>query len=236
MNKTFLIYGVSKGLGKAMIEGLAEPTDRVYGVSRTEPSASHPNFNWIKADLATLTSAQEIKHVIKDEPIDYLIYNVGIWESTAFTDQYRFEETSDIETINMIQTNITSCILNLKMMLANLKKSPNAKIILIGSTWGLDNHNGQEVTFSATKYALRGVVQSLRESLRQDRIGISIVNLGYLATEYPLEVKAEEIIAQTHGTLIPLSDVLSAIRFILNTSTACCVKEIDMPAMMDMNV
>lgn len=236
MNKTFLIYGVSKGLGKAMIEGLAAPADKIYGVSRSEPTSNHPNFHWIKADLATLTSAQEIKQVIKDEPIDYLIYNVGIWESHAFTDEYRFDESSDIETINMIQTNITSCILNLKMMLANLKKSPNAKIILIGSTWGLDNHNGQEVTFSATKYALRGVVQSLRETLRQHQIGISIINLGYLATEYSLDVTAEEVIALTQGSLIPLSDVLSAIRFILNTSKACCVKEIDMPAMMDLNV
>ncbi|WP_323086631.1 SDR family oxidoreductase [Providencia alcalifaciens] len=236
MAKKFLIYGVSKGLGKALVEGVPNQTDTVYGVSRTEPPFGDAQFHWIPADLSDTQSASIIKKQLSEKPIDTLIYNVGIWEKLAFTEEYDFESTSDIELLTMIQTNISACLLNLKALLSNLRLGTNSKIILIGSTWGLDNHNGKEVTFSATKYALRGIVQSLRETLRQDNIGISILNLGYLATEYPLSMPVSEVIEKSEGALIPLQDVVNAVRFILSTSSATCVKEITMPAMLDENV
>ncbi|GAB1440782.1 SDR family oxidoreductase [Providencia sp.] len=236
MSKTYLIYGVSKGLGKALVQGIPTSEDTTYGVSRSKPPFEHANFHWIQTDLNDMQCANTIKNVIKQQPIDTLIYNVGIWEKLAFSDEYQFETTDDIELLNMIQTNISACLLNLKALLPNLRLAQNSKVILIGSTWGLDNHNGKEVTFSATKYALRGIVQSLRETLRKDKIGISILNLGYLATEYPLSVPVSEVIEKSNGQLIPLQDVINAVRFILSTSNATCVKEITMPAMMDENV
>nr|ELR5251662.1 SDR family oxidoreductase [Providencia rettgeri] len=236
MSKTYLIYGVSKGLGKALVEGIPTNEELVYGVSRSKPPFEQSNFTWLPADLNDSQSANIIKDKIKEQPINTLIYNVGIWENLAFSDDYQFETTDDLELLNIIQTNISACLLNLKMLLPNLRSAENSKIILIGSTWGLDNHNGKEVAFSATKYALRGIVQSLRETLREDKIGISIINLGYLATEYPLSVPVAEVIEKSHGQLIPLQDVVNAVRFILSTSNATCVKEITMPAMMDLNV
>ena len=203
MSNTFLIYGVSKGLGKAIVEGIPSNNDTIYGVSRSCPPFKQANFHWIQVDLSQADCAQHVKNTLTDRPIHTLIYNVGIWETFAFTDEYAFEDTDDIELLNLIQTNITACLLNLKMMLSNLRLAQNSKIILIGSTWGLDNHKGKEVAFSATKYALRGIVQSLRETLRQDRIGISILNLGYLATEYPLSLPADEVIKKSNGYLIP---------------------------------
>jgi short-subunit dehydrogenase len=107
---------------------------------------------------------------------------------------------------------------------------------LIGSTWGVDNHNGKELVFSATKYALRGIAQSLREILRNDLIGVSVLNLGYLATEYEVDVPTATVLAETNHALIPLSDVILAIKFIISTSNASCVKEILMPAMKDENI
>lgn len=236
MSKTYLIYGVSKGLGKALVEGIPTNEELVYGVSRSKPPFEQSNFTWLPADLNDSQSANIIKDKVKEQPINTLIYNVGIWENLAFSDDYQFETTDDFELLNIIQTNISACLLNLKMLLPNLRSAENSKIILIGSTWGLDNHNGKEVAFSATKYALRGIVQSLRETLREDKIGISIINLGYLATEYPLSVPVAEVIEKSHGQLIPLQDVVNAVRFILSTSNATCVKEITMPAMMDLNV
>ncbi|EMJ7520245.1 SDR family oxidoreductase [Providencia rettgeri] len=236
MSKTYLIYGVSKGLGKALVEGIPTNKELVYGVSRSKPPFEQSNFTWLPADLNDSQSANIIKDKVKEQPINTLIYNVGIWENLAFSDDYQFETTDDLELLNIIQTNISACLLNLKMLLPNLRSAENSKIILIGSTWGLDNHNGKEVAFSATKYALRGIVQSLRETLREDKIGISIINLGYLATEYPLSVPVAEVIEKSHGQLIPLQDVVNAVRFILSTSNATCVKEITMPAMMDLNV
>ncbi|MDR2223221.1 MAG: SDR family oxidoreductase [Flavobacteriaceae bacterium] len=236
---TYLIIGTSKGLGQAISHAIPTTEDKVYGVSRSNNTAKDQpaNFQWIGADLSDPTSAvKQITEQIGSQPLDYLIYNVGIWEHNAFSDTYSFDQNTQQEILTMINTNIASCILLIQSLLDNLKQSKNAKIILIGSTWGLDNHKGKEVTFSATKFALRGMVHALRENLRDDKIGVSILNLGYLATEYGYQDTVEQIITQSNGELIPLQDVLQAIRFIQSTSTATCVKEINMPAMMDTNM
>ena len=236
LSKNFLIYGVSKGLGKAIIQSIPESHDVIYGISRSIP-ISMANLNWIEADLSSSeTSVHQIKEIINDNKIDVLIYNVGIWETNAFTDEYDFEKISPLEINQMISTNITTCIQSLQALLKNLRASNNAKVILIGSTWGVENHNGKELIFSATKFALRGVAESLREILRNDLIGVSILNLGYLATEYEIDTPIEKILKETDYSLIPLADVIHAIKFIMSTSKGACVKEILMPAMKDINV
>lgn len=236
LSKNFLIYGVSKGLGKAIIQSIPESHDVIYGISRSIP-ISMANLNWIEADLSSSeTSVHQIKEIINDNKIDVLIYNVGIWETNAFTDEYDFEKISPLEINQMISTNITTCIQSLQALLKNLRASKNAKVILIGSTWGVENHNGKELIFSATKFALRGVAESLREILRNDLIGVSILNLGYLATEYEIDTAIDKVLKETDYSLIPLADVIHAIKFIMSTSKGTCVKEILMPAMKDINV
>mgnify|MGYP003600297562 FL=1 len=236
LSKNFLIYGVSKGLGKAIIQSIPESHDVIYGISRSIP-ISMANLNWIEADLSSSeTSVHQIKEIINDNKIDVLIYNVGIWETNAFTDEYDFEKISPLEINQMISTNITTCIQSLQALLKNLRASNNAKVILIGSTWGVENHNGKELIFSATKFALRGVAESLREILRNDLIGVSILNLGYLATEYEIDTHIDKVLKETDYSLIPLADVIHAIKFIMSTSKGTCVKEILMPAMKDINV
>lgn len=85
-NKTFLIYGVSKGLGKAIVQAVPKPTDTIYGVSRTQPQEIQ-NLNWICTDLSEPEQAvSEVKTVIGQQKVDVLIYNVGIWEQQAFSD------------------------------------------------------------------------------------------------------------------------------------------------------
>ncbi|MGE8644633.1 SDR family oxidoreductase [Acinetobacter vivianii] len=234
--KTFLIYGVSKGLGKAIVKTVPKPTDTIYGVSRTQPKEI-PNLSWICTDLSNPKQAvSDVKTVIGQQKIDVLIYNVGIWEQQAFSKDYNFENVSAAEIYQIINTNITTCILSIQSLIENLKLSDNTKIILIGSTWGVDNHNGKELVFSTTKFALRGIVQSLREILREHLIGVSVLNLGYLASEYESDKSTQAILEETKYSLIPLSDVIQAIHFIISTSKAACIKEILMPAMLDKNI
>ncbi len=229
-NKTYLIFGVSKGLGRAIAQQLPNNDDIVFGVSRSKPDYldEQNNMRWIAADLSVPGSATRVlMEEIRDQKVDYFIYNVGIWEEFAFSPDYDFQNVPENEIISIINTNITSCLLTVQSIIDNLKQANNAKVIFIGSTWGLENHKGKEVVFSASKFALRGIVHALRENLRLHKIGVSILNLGYLATD------AEQ---QASDELIPLADVIAALRFILTTSNLSCVKEIDMPAMQDDNI
>ena len=116
-----------------------------------------------------------------------------------------------------------------------MRLSKNAKIILIGSTW-VPNEQGKESVFSATQFGLKGIAESLREIVREDQIGVSVLSLGYLATEFTIDVPVNMVLEESDYSLIPLQDVLLAIQFIAATSPATCVKEIIMPAMADENV
>lgn len=65
---------------------------------------------------------------------------------------------------------------------------------------------------------------------------MSVMNLGYLANDYKIDKSIQDVLEQTEYSLIPLADVIQAIHFIISTSKATCVKEILMPAMLDINV
>ena len=51
-----------------------------------------------------------------------------------------------------------------------------------------------------------------------------------------MSIPTEQVLKETSYTLIPLSDVIKAIQFIISTSKATCIKEILMPAMLDQNI
>jgi 3-oxoacyl-[acyl-carrier protein] reductase len=98
---------------------------------------------------------------------------------------------------------------------------------------GLQNHNKKEVVFSVTRFAMQGIIHSLRTHVREHNIAVTIINLGDLATQYGYE-EGTEIVTEKHkGELIPIADVLRALRFIISTTNATCIKEITMPSMKD---
>lgn len=237
--RNILVYGVSRGLGAAIFKKFPQSEDVIFGVSRSVPSFINEakSSYWIQADLGKPEeSAEKVAEALGANSLDILIYNVGIWETKGFSDDYDFESVPATEISQMITTNVTAAILHLQTLLPNLRLSNNAKVILIGSTSGLANNKRKEVIFSATKFALKGIAESLREIVREDQIGVSVLSLGYLATEFEIDVPVNRVLEESDYTLIPLQDVLSAINFIAATSTATCVKEIIMPAMADENV
>jgi NAD(P)-dependent dehydrogenase (short-subunit alcohol dehydrogenase family) len=68
-----------------------------------------------------------------------------------------------------------------------LRQAQNPKIIFMGALSGLDNFPAPEVANSASKFGLRGVVHALREELRKDRIAVTIINPGNIATPEVLD-------------------------------------------------
>lgn len=237
--RTILVYGVSRGLGAAIFKQFPTSKEIVFGVSRTAPALVNEMKGryWIQADLANpVESVKKVTQTLGTRSLDILIYNVGIWEERAFSEAYDFESVPAEDVTTMVTTNITAAILNIQALLPNLRLSTNAKIILVGSTWGLPNHKGPELVFSATKFGLKGIAESLREIVRKDQIGVSVLSLGYLATEFEIDLPVKQVLEESDYSLIPLQDVLSAIQFIAATSPATCVKEIIMPAMADENV
>jgi NAD(P)-dependent dehydrogenase (short-subunit alcohol dehydrogenase family) len=223
-----LITGASRGLGDAFSRGLGQPGDTLWLVSRN-PCASLQlqdgvTRHWIEADLSSPGIHQQIASSLG--ALDVVIHNAGIWETGAFSSDYRFENVSEAETRNVLEVNLIAPILLTQALLPKLRTSSNPKIVLIGSINGLENTAMPEVAYSASKFGLRGVAHALREHLRHERIAVTVVNPGSIAWEA----------ASSREDLIPPADIVHLVRAVLETSGRTVVKEIDLPAMQDRQV
>lgn len=232
-----MVIGASKGLGRAFVEGLCNADDHVFGVSRTRPQGLQIPENvileWIEADLSSPLDA--VAQIAKHAPanLDVIIYNLGIWEEAAFSDEYSFLKDDDASIVSMVNVNVTGTILLLKKLIPNLLRSQAPKLILTGSTSGLSRSGRPEVTFGASKFAMNGIAEALREGFRSERLAVTCLQLGYLNTEDPLSVDIGEAVLRGEGQLVPVHDVVSVVKTLLSLSSASYVRELVLPAILD---
>ncbi|MBM4423637.1 MAG: SDR family oxidoreductase [Chloroflexi bacterium] len=235
--RNMIIFGASRGLGAAFNSGLPERGDTVWLVSRSQPERLQSDEGvkriWVRADLRKPGAADSIAGAVGGQPLDVLIYNAGIWEASAFGPEYKFERVSAEENLDVLAVNLLSPVLCLQKLIPNLRKSSNAKVILIGSISGLENNGGREVAYDASKFGLRGAAHALREYLRKDRIAVTVLNPGSIDTDTPFEAGVEASVAASKGKLIPVHDLVAVVNCVINLSKATCPKEIDIPAMAD---
>lgn len=231
-----MIIGASKGLGRALTEGTCSPGDTLIGVSRTRPTdlllPADVDLQWIEADMSDpANAAQRIAEQAPAE-LDVLICNLGIWEEKAFSDDYAFLGDADDVITTMVNTNITATLL-LKRLVPRLLHAHKPQLILTGSTSALRQSGRPEVTFGASKFALNGMADALREGFRESRLAVTTLQLGYLNTEDALSVPREVAAEKGKGQLIPVHDVVAVVRMLLHLSSASFVRELVMPAIED---
>jgi len=227
MNKfeRVLVVGASRGIGAAVAGHLVSRTVKLFTVSRTPSNIG----NWIEADVSNILGIEKIVSNIDNRSLDVLLYMGGTWEKAAFTSQYAFEQCSDEDIARVIAINLLAPIRLVKSLLPALKQADNPKIIFMGALSGLDNFPAREVANSASKFGLRGAVHALREELRPQRIGVTVINPGNVGTPEVLEDLRKA--GQPETNAIPLSDLLNVIDCVLSMSRSTCIKEIQMPAM-----
>lgn len=222
MRKRYLVVGASKGIGEALTQRLDADGHDVLGVSRTPASCK----NWLQADVTTDLGLDAITTHLAGEPLDALLYVAGAWEETAFSDDYNFLNCPRSETKHIMALNLVAPILLSQAVAKNLSLSTHSKIILMGSTSGLDQIQSKEVAYTASKFGLRGVCQSLAIALKPLNIDVSIINPGDVAT--PEVIKhCEENRINTDG-LIPMCDVIRATDLILEGSPHAVPAEINL--------
>ena len=220
-----VIVGASRGVGAAVAKHMMPKTDKLISVSRTAAEYG----DWIKADVSTKTGIKTVKDAVGNSALDALLYMGGTWETNAFTSKYSFENCADEDIENVIAVNLLAPIRLVKSLLPALRRGDNSKIIFMGALSGLENFPAREVANSASKFGLRGVVHSLREELRKDRIAVTIINPGNIGTPEVLNDLKQARQPETNA--IPLADLLSVIDCVLSLSSSTCIKEIQIPAM-----
>ncbi|MEN5272851.1 SDR family oxidoreductase [Stenotrophomonas lactitubi] len=232
-----MVIGASKGLGRAFVEGLCQPGDTVIGVSRTRPTqldcGEGVDLHWIEADLSQ--PARAVASIAAEAPadLDVLIHNLGIWEETAFSDDYDFLNERDSALAQLVDVNITATLLLLKQLLPRVLGGRRPQLVLTGSTSALPRSGRPEVAFGASKFALSGIADALREGFRQQWLAVTTLQLGYLNTDDALSVPLQQAAARGNGAYVPVHDVVAMVRALLQLSPSSFVRELVLPAIAD---
>ncbi|WP_415903905.1 SDR family NAD(P)-dependent oxidoreductase [Neptuniibacter sp. QD48_55] len=220
--KTVLIVGSSRGIGEELTRHFSDAGHNVIGVSRS-PSK---NCEWIRADLSVEEEIKTIAAQLGEQPIDTLIYSSGIWEDEGFTDDFDFRKTKYEETRQIMQVNLVAPIELTKAIAANLARASNPRAIYLGANSGLENIGSEQVAYAASKFGLRGAIQSLRKALRQENIGFTVINPGNVGTEEVLTDIEEGRMADQAP--IPISDIITSIEMIMSLSKGVEIGDINL--------
>ena len=192
-NKNALITGAGKGIGKAVAIVLAKEGVNVILVARTQEEidsvAAKARSLRVKAlaitaDVADINSvnAAVAKALAEFGTIDILINNAGIASFGKFLEL----EPTDWERI--IQVNLMGVYYVTRAVLPNMMERQTGDIINISSTAGL-NGNALTSAYSASKFALLGLTDSLMQEMRKHNIRVTALTPSTVATDMAKELK-----------------------------------------------
>lgn len=96
--KIVVVTGASYGLGLSICNKLLAKEAKVYGLSRSKPDISNPNFVWLKIDLTNDNDLNSLGSKIKEENIDILVNNAG---TAAIENVLEFSDKSYKQTFDL---------------------------------------------------------------------------------------------------------------------------------------
>jgi 3-oxoacyl-[acyl-carrier protein] reductase len=191
-NKKAIITGGSRGLGKATAIAFAKEGIDVAVTSRNEKalqtSVSELQKLGIKAtyavfDIGDYKAVQKhIKTLISDlGGVDILVNNAGI---AAFG---TLNEMSVDQWSQIIQTNVMGMYYVTKEVLPHLIEQNHGEIINVSSTAGLSG-NASTSAYSASKFAVIGMSESLMKEVRKNNIRVCTLTPSTIATDMAVDL------------------------------------------------
>lgn len=207
--KTAIVTGVSKGIGKAIVQQLLANGCCVAGFGVTVPDYEHPDFLFIKTDVRNF---EEVKTAFLKaqerfgEEIHILVNNAGLgyfgYLENISLDQWH----------TMYDTNVSGTFYCCKLVLPIMKAQQYGHIINISSVAGLEGYP-QVAAYSSTKFAVRGLTEALYKEVRDFRVKVTCVYPGSVKTEFFKHSPG----IQPHDYMLMPNDVATAIEQILET-------------------
>ena len=187
-NKTAIITGGSKGIGKGIVEKFAqEGCNIAFTYLSSESSAIEVEKNAksygvkvikYKSDASNFDQSSElIENVIKDfGSYDILINNAGITRDNLLL---RMDEDSWKKVIDI---NLNSCFNLTKCAIREFMKKKDGVIINISSIVGVKGNAGQS-NYSASKAGINGFTKSIALELGSRNIRCNAIAPGFIQTD-----------------------------------------------------
>lgn len=184
--KLVIITGTSKGIGLETVLAFARAGYKVFATMRNTEMATDLKQKIKEESLAITIAAMDvdsdesvknsIEAILKDNgPIDVLINNAGIERHGSIEDL----EMADFKAV--METNYFGVLRCIKAVLPQMRKNRNGCIINVASVAGKIS-NTPLGAYSASKFALEAVSESLAQEVKPFNIRVTIVEPGIIDT------------------------------------------------------
>lgn len=188
MNKTAVITGASRGIGRATaIEFARNGYNVLANYNNSEKEAMELekmlteegySIKVFKADVSKSSEADAmIEYCLKEfGGLDVLVNNAGISQDKLFTD------ITDEDWERMMSVNVTSVFNCSRKALQHMICEKSGSIINITSMWG-EIGGSCEVHYSASKAAIIGMTKALSKEVGPSNIRVNAVSPGVIMTD-----------------------------------------------------
>jgi NAD(P)-dependent dehydrogenase (short-subunit alcohol dehydrogenase family) len=195
--RTAIVTGGSKGLGKAMAEGLASAGANTVLVSRTEEQAkaaadqiAHDYGQKSIGLKADVTNPDEVQAVVDKTlsefgQIDVLINSAGI-NIRGPIDELTYEQFQEVQKINVDGSWLFS-----KAVVPHMKEKQKGRIINLSSTLGIVGL-ANRTPYATSKGAVSNMTRALGLELAKDNITVNAICPGPFLTEMNIPIKDDE--------------------------------------------
>lgn len=167
--KLALVTGGTDGIGRALVERMAEAGAQVISVGRNPvrlAELSARGIDTVAADLSTPAGIDAVVAAVGERPLALLINNAGVGAD------HDVLGTVDLASADSaIALNLTAPIHLGVRLLPLLRAQPTAKIVNVTSGLAIAPRAGGPV-YCATKAALRSYTMALRHQLRDTAVSV----------------------------------------------------------------
>jgi len=213
-----LVTGASSGIGLATARALFGNGYSIAGIARDFSATEFDELDSVELDLSLLDDLPEQLQQFKRAP-DALVLNAGYGQFGGV------EQFSHQQIRRLVDTNLVSNLFLIKHFLPKMKQQGGGDIVLIGSESSLNGAKAGAV-YCATKFAIRGLAQSLRADCSTANIRVILLNPGPVASDFFDELSFEP---QTGGDFeIPAESVADAIVSALRQPRSVVIDEINL--------
>ncbi|WP_342046160.1 SDR family oxidoreductase [Bacillus sp. OTU530] len=231
-DKVVVIMGASSGIGEATTKKLAQEGAKLVIVARREDRLkalveSLPNTD-ISYAVADVTNNEQVQAVVnlaveKYGRVDVLFNNAGIMPQAPLSD-LRIDEWRQ-----MLDINIMGVLNGIAAVLPIMQKQQFGQIVTTASEAGHVVFQ-EGAVYSGTKFAVRAIMETLRQEERKNNIRSTLISPGTVDTELHLTIndpKRREWIENLQHTIgLKSSDVADAVAYAISTPGTVNVSEI----------